>query len=71
MAPALGQEAEQVALFSRAPAFFEDGVNVYIFMRPCEKNVDIRKDPYLFKRRWLDALQQAALFSLPPSQERE
>lgn len=35
------QEAEQVALFSRAPAFFKDGVDVYVFVRPCEKNVDI------------------------------
>lgn len=43
-----GQGAEWDTFF-QSPAFFEDGVNVYVFMRPCEKNVDIRKEPYLSK----------------------
>lgn len=31
------------------PAFFEDGVNVCVFMRACKRNVNIRKEPYLLK----------------------
>lgn len=33
----------------RAPAFFEDGVNVCVFMRPCERNANIRKEALFVK----------------------
>lgn len=48
-APRPGQGTERSLFPSSAPAFFEDGVNVCVFMRPCERNVNIRKEPYLLK----------------------